>query len=181
MQFFYKFLVLLRNFKRSNFNAERRRKIYEDLKSLALVKLAIAVVLFLVNPFLGIWLGTSGLMIGGLAGSARLIPAFSGKTNKCYRDTGLHVKVFHNTHIRNHARAYRRSSSRPAFTGGSDDAGGGSESDSSDPSGHSFSFLLPFIIFPKTKKINNYHNSAFYATLVVAVCLVINAAKEVAA
>jgi len=62
----------LRGFSFSNFDAKRRRKLAEDIKSLALVKLGISAVLFLLNPFLGIWVGTAGLMLGGLAGGVRL-------------------------------------------------------------------------------------------------------------
>ena len=139
----------MRGFSFSNFDAERRRKLAKDIKSMAFVKMGIAVALFLMNPFLGVWVGSAGLMLGGLAGGMRFVPAFGGKTNKCSRNTGLRLKTFRQVRVCNYSRA-RRSASRPAFTSasGGDSSDGGSESDSGDPPGPSFPFLVkPFQYF----------------------------------
>lgn len=127
-----------------------------------MVQVAVGGLLCLLSLPLGIWIGTAGLMLGGLAGGVRLLPTFGGKGNKYSQNKGLRLKTFRQIHIRNrnHARAYRRSSSRPAFTGGgSDDSDGGSDSDQGDPPKHSLSFVIPFIIFSKIKKTNNFSSS----------------------
>ena len=138
----------MRGFSFSNFDAKRRRKLAEDIKSLALVKLGISAVLFLLNPFLGIWVGTAGLMLGGLAGGVRLSGAILRPSFRRIKNTGFRVKVFRQARVINRARAYRRGASRAAVAGGGKDSGdGGSESDSGDPPGPDFSF--PVTLFQK--------------------------------
>ena len=135
----------LRGLSFASFDTERRRKLSKDIKSLAVVKLGIAGVLFFINPLLGFWFGTAGFMTAGLAGGVRLIPTFDRKVNRCSHNTGLMLKTFRRIRIHNHTRAYR-SASRPAFASasGGDDSGGGAESDSGDPPGPN----LPFPVTP---------------------------------
>ena len=123
-----------------------------SIKSMAFVKLGIAGVLFLINPFLGFWVGTAGMMTVGLAGGVRLIPTFDRKVNRCSQNTGLRLKTFRRIRVHNHTRAYR-SASRPSFThaAGGDDSDGGSKSDSGDPPGPN----LPFLVTPSQ---NFYRN-----------------------
>ena len=122
----------------SNFDTNRKQELTESFKLMALVKLGIAGVLFLISPFLGIWVGSAGLALGGLAGGIRLMPAFGGRASKCFQNTGLRLKLFRQVRVSNRARTARssRSASRPAFSNasGGDDSGGDSESDSGDSS-----------------------------------------------
>ena len=146
----------MRGFSFSNFDAERRRKVAKDIKSMAFVKLGIAGLLFLINPFLGVWVGSAGLMLGGLAGGMSFVPAFAGKANSYYRNTGLRQKAFRQVRVCNYSRA-RRSASRSTFAkaSGGDSSDGGSESDSGDPPGPSFSFpVTPIQYF--YKKTNSF-------------------------
>jgi hypothetical protein len=139
----------LHNFSLSNFDATRRRKIEYDLKSLAIVKLGISAALFLINPFLGIWVGTASLMLGGLAGGIHLSGVIFQPNIRRVNNTGLRIKVFRSARIHNRARAYR-SASRSSFAhaSGGDDSGGDSESDSGDPPEHGISFpVTPFEYF----------------------------------
>ena len=131
----------MRSFSFSNFDAKRRRELAGDIKIMVIVKMSIAGVLFLVNPFLGIWVGTAGLMLGGIVGGMRLPDVISRPNFRQAKDTGLRFKVFRRAHVHNHARA-QRSASRPSFAhaSGGDDSDGGSESDSGDPPGPNFSF-----------------------------------------
>jgi len=141
----------------SNFDAKRRQRLAKDFRTLAIAKLGIAAGLFFINPFLGIWLGTSALMLGGFAGGVRLLPTFNGRTSKGSRNTGRQFKISGRVSGRNHTRAYRcRSVSRTAFAnGGGNDSDGGSESDSGDPPKYSFSF--PVTQFQKIyRKRNSY-------------------------
>ena len=147
---------MLRSFSFSNFDAKRRRKLAEDIKSLAFVKMGIAGLLFLTNPFLGIWVGTAGLMLGGLAGGMRLPDVNLRPNSRLVKNIALRVKVTRSGRVRNNARA-RRSASRPCIdnSSGGDDSGGGSESDSGDPPGPSFSFpVTPFQNF--YRKANSF-------------------------
>jgi len=138
-------VIFLRSFSFSNFDAKRCQKLVEDIKAMALVKMGIAGVLFLINPFLGIWLGTAGLMLGGFAGGVRLSYAIS-QHNFRAKNTGVRAQIIRSMHVHNHARDYRRGASSTAIAGGgSDDSDGGSDPDSSDPPGPNLSFLVtPF-------------------------------------
>jgi hypothetical protein len=128
----------LQGFSFSNFDTIRQRYIVTNFLVMAIAKIGIAGILFLINPFLGIWVGSAGLALGGLAGGIRLMPTFGGKASKCFQNTGLRLKLFRQVRISNRARTARssRSASRPAFTNasGGDDSGGDSESDSGDSS-----------------------------------------------
>ena len=140
----------MQRFSFSYFDTKRRHNLAKDFKTMAAVKLGIALLLSSVSPFLSIWVGAAGLMSAGLAGGMRLPDFISRHNFRIVKNAGLRAKVFRRTHVRNHARAYR-SAPRPAFAGASrgDDSGGGSESDSgpsdSDPPGFIFSLLvIPF-------------------------------------
>ena len=137
----------MRSFSFSNFDATRRRNLAGSIKSMAFVKLGVAGVLFLLNPFLGIWVGTAGLVTAGIAGCMRLPDVILRPKFQRARNTELRIKVFRSVRVHNHARAYRRSASRPALAvaGGGDDSDGGSESDSGEPPGPSYPFhVTPF-------------------------------------
>ena len=154
----------MRNISSLHFNTARKLKIVKDFITIVITKLGVAGVLYFINPFLGIWLGTSALMLGGFAGGVRLLPTFNGRTSKGSRNTGRQLKISERVSGRNHARSYRRSgASRPAFAGGGGgDSDGGSESDSGDPAGANLLFP-PFLSFPVTQfqKFYRKRNSYF--------------------
>ena len=126
----------MRCFSFSNFDAERRRNLANDFKAMAILKMAIAVTLSWINPFLGAWIGAAGLMSAGLAGGLRLPGVISRSNFRRAKSTSFRVKVIRHVNVHNHARAYR-SAPRSALTHASEgdgSDGGDSESDSGDPS-----------------------------------------------
>ncbi len=131
----------MKAFSRSNFDAKRRQKLARDFQIGAFVQLGIAVLLFFANPFLGIWLGTSGAMFGGLAGGMRLPDFMPQSKFRRIKNAALRLKTFRSVRSHNHARGYH-SVSRPACAraSGDDSSGGGSDSDSGDPPEPGFTF-----------------------------------------
>ena len=129
-------------FKFVDSNDKRRQKwqkLAEDIKTIGAVKLAIAVILALLSPLLGVWIGAAGIMSFGLAGGVRLaryaLPHTQAKFHAQRRNTGLFgTKMFRrlgSTH--NHARAGRTASRRSTFAkaggDGGDDDGSGADPD----------------------------------------------------
>lgn len=135
--------------------SERLQRAYKDYKTVTLVQLMIAGVLFPISSLLGLWIGTAGLMIGGLAGGFRLsdhIVRSMTKTNiKKFRDANVKFRVIKRIcsqmNVHNHARA-KRSMSRSTFShasGGDSSDDGGSGSGDSDPASDSSALTFPFV------------------------------------
>jgi hypothetical protein len=145
----------------SNFTAERRRWLSGALDKWAFAEVVAAILLFLINPFAGTWLGVSGVMFAGFAGGVRISDRVLRPKAKIERrvfrscNTGLCVKAFRQTCcVRARIRSHR-SALRPSFAcaSGGDDSGG--ESDSGDPPWPDFSFLvIPFQNF--IQKLNDF-------------------------
>lgn len=145
----------MRGFSFSNFDEKREQKLVQDFKSLAIAKLGIAGVLFLINSLLGLWVGTAGLMVGGLAGGVHLSGTVLRSNFRRVNSTGFRVKAFRQVRTPNRARAYRRGTSRTAggkSGGSSGDDGGDSGGDP--PSSNTYPFLVtPFQNF--YRKLNS--------------------------
>ena len=131
---------MLHSFSVSNFTPKRSEELFGMFGKTAAVKLFVA---FLALPFLGsffaIWIGTSGLLFAGLAGSVRLSGCFLRSRERrldshAKKICGFNRMFYTPARVRTCARS-RRSASRPSFSTaktGSDD-GESDQGDSSEP------------------------------------------------